>query len=390
MLDLEIVPERSAGNESWEFSLGMPFAQAVSILQKHCHLVRNVQVLYSEQVKPVGNDLLLNLTQDGLTLGLIPAASIIEVYNLSKVKLKYCGVHFNSPTIPPTIEQIDQSFGATHPGVYNAAEQLFHLNFRGLSFSFRLDARLDTPKFAPHYAHGLASLQIPNGATVERMHVYAGNALSDHPDASKLLRRNVYAEGVDVLCDAYGPIGLKFRLLTAGCGPVMRVDNKLQTFQRCVYLGDHCQDVVSIIGSPHKVFYKSEDKMRIHSALPHKQKSRCNDYFYNFFTLGVDILFDAISQQAKKFVLHTNYPGHYNFNMYHRCDFRIPLIPRCGEIATPASAKLHCSVQDILGYKNFVLLPCLPHRSSSSNNTNPFGSTFCYGFQGMIFEVGSK
>ncbi|CAL8234023.1 unnamed protein product [Arctogadus glacialis] len=26
--------------------------------------------------------------------------------------------------------------GATHPGVYNSAEQLFHLNFRGLSFSF--------------------------------------------------------------------------------------------------------------------------------------------------------------------------------------------------------------------------------------------------------------
>ena len=26
------------------------------------------------------------------------------------------GVHFNSQAIAPTIEQIDQSFGATHPG----------------------------------------------------------------------------------------------------------------------------------------------------------------------------------------------------------------------------------------------------------------------------------
>uniref|UniRef100_UPI00358EC140 phagosome assembly factor 1 isoform X2 n=1 Tax=Myxine glutinosa TaxID=7769 RepID=UPI00358EC140 len=383
MLDLEIVPERSAGNESWEFSLGMPFAQAVSILQKHCHLVRNVQVLYSEQ-NPLENDQLLNLTQDGLTLvfdSYSQRLKIIEVYNLSKVKLKYCGVHFNSPTIPPTIEQIDQSFGATHPGVYNAAEQLFHLNFRGLSFSFRLDARLDTPKFA-----------IPNGATVERMHVYAGNALSDARAPlmpPNCYGGNVYAEGVDVLCDAYGPIGLKFRLLTAGCGPVMRVDNKLQTFQRCVYLGDHCQDVVSNIGSPHKVFYKSEDKMRIHSALPHKQTSRCNDYFYNFFTLGVDILFDAISQQAKKFVLHTNYPGHYNFNMYHRCDFRIPLIPRCEldkdkePFVITAYTKWD-AVREALGQPTDH--PVILNRSSSSNNTNPFGSTFCYGFQGMIFE----
>lgn len=30
--------------------------------------------------------------------------------------LCFSGVHFNSQAIAPTIEQIDQSFGATHPG----------------------------------------------------------------------------------------------------------------------------------------------------------------------------------------------------------------------------------------------------------------------------------
>ncbi|CAG13479.1 unnamed protein product, partial [Tetraodon nigroviridis] len=28
----------------------MPLAQAISILQKHCRIIKNVQVLYSEQV----------------------------------------------------------------------------------------------------------------------------------------------------------------------------------------------------------------------------------------------------------------------------------------------------------------------------------------------------
>jgi hypothetical protein len=28
------------------------------------------------------------------------------------------------------------------------------------------------------------------------------------------------------------------------------------------------------------------------------------------------MLFDAKTQRVKKFVLHTNFPGHYNFNMY--------------------------------------------------------------------------
>lgn len=31
--------------------------------------------------------------------------------------------------------------------VYNAAEQLFHLNFRGLSFSFQLDSWSEAPKY---------------------------------------------------------------------------------------------------------------------------------------------------------------------------------------------------------------------------------------------------
>lgn len=34
-----------------------------------------------------------------------------------------------------------------------------------------------------------------------------------------------------------------------------------------------------------------------------------------------------------------------------------------------------------------VAVTCLCCRSSSANNTNPFGSTFCFGLQRMIFEV---
>lgn len=33
--------------------------------------------------------------------------------------------------------------------------------------------------------------------------------------------------------------------------------------------------------------------------------------------------------------------------------------------------------------------PVVLNRASSTNTTNPFGSTFCYGYQDMIFEVSS-
>uniref|UniRef100_A0A3P9Q143 Phagosome assembly factor 1 n=1 Tax=Poecilia reticulata TaxID=8081 RepID=A0A3P9Q143_POERE len=373
MLDLEVVPERSLGNEQWEFALGMPFSQAISILQKHCRIIKNVQVLYSEQT-PLSHDLILNLTQDGIKL-LFDATNqrlkVIEVYDLSKVKLKYCGVHFNSQAIVPTIEQIDQSFGATHPGVYNAAEQLFHLNFRGLSFSFQLDSWNEAPKYEVRMDRFSS---IPHGAMVKRMHIYTGNNLQETKAPAMPLAcfmGNIFAECVDVLRDGAGPLGLKLRLLTAGSGLGVMADAKVRYLERSIFFGDSCQDVLGALGSPHKVFYKSEDKMKIHSPSPHKQvPSKCNDYFFNYFTLGVDILFDSTTHLVKKFVLHTNFPGHYNFNIYHRCDFKIPLWDQ---------------IQELLGHP--MEKPVVLHRSSSANNTNPFGSTFCFGLQRMIFEV---
>ena len=43
---------------------------------------------------------------------------------------------FNSSEVSPTIEQVDQTFGATHPGVYDSDKKVFTLTFRGLSFEF--------------------------------------------------------------------------------------------------------------------------------------------------------------------------------------------------------------------------------------------------------------
>lgn len=64
----------------------------------------------------------------------------------------------------------------------------------------------------------------------------------------------------------------------------------MRVFEREVYFGESCQDVLCMLGSPHQVFYKSEDRMKIPSPSPHKQvQSKYNNYFFNYFTLGVDI-----------------------------------------------------------------------------------------------------
>jgi len=49
---------------------------------------------------------------------------------------------FNCPSdVSPTIEQIDSTFGATHPGVLDAERSVFTLTFRGLSFEFPADTK---------------------------------------------------------------------------------------------------------------------------------------------------------------------------------------------------------------------------------------------------------
>jgi hypothetical protein len=40
------------------------------------------------------------------------------------------------------------------------------------------------------------------------------------------------------------------------------------------------------------------------------------DYFYNYFHLGFDVLFDGVTHRCKKIVLHGNVPGHFDFQRY--------------------------------------------------------------------------
>lgn len=99
--------------------------------------------------------------------------------------------------------------------------------------------------------------------------------------------------------------------------------------------------------------------MVIHSASdPRPRTTLCGDYFYNYFSRGLDILFDGQvisyklntyimyssgfnlgfffswncwiivllllqTHKIKKFVLHTNFPGHSDFNSYMKCNFVI-------------------------------------------------------------------
>ena len=71
-------------------------------------------------------------------------------------------------------------------------------------------------------------------------------------------------------------------------GRVMINDHLVALFQKTIKFGDSVQDVMSAVGAPNRIFYKSEDKMKIHSPNAHRKASQLkSDYFYNYFTFGM-------------------------------------------------------------------------------------------------------
>lgn len=386
----------------------MHFSQSVAIIQSQVGTIRGVQVLYSDQ-NPLAVDLVINMPQDGIRLIFDPVAQrlkVIEVYNMKLVKLRYSGMPFNSPEIAPSIEQVEHCFGATHPGLYDSQRNVFALNFRGVSFYFPVDS-----KFQPGYAHGLGSLQFPNGASpvASRTTIYCG---SQHQGSSSTgsvgsivvplpelplscYRQHLHLRRADVLRDNHLTKGLRLHMFTEGTTRALEPVKVSVT--RVVRFGDSTQTVARALGAPSRLFFKAEDKMRIHRPTHRRRAApQHSDYFFNYFTLGLDVLFDARTHQVKKFVLHTNYPGHYNFNMYHRCEFQLPVLPdkpdpnslvdTSGAVVVTAYSKW----ETISGCLRPCERPVVLNRASSTNTTNPFGSTFCYGYQDIIFEVMSN
>lgn len=59
------------------------------------------------------------------------------------MKLKYCGAYFNSPEVQPTLDRIDQSFGATHPAQFDDKHFMFVLSFLGITFVFPVGPQAD-------------------------------------------------------------------------------------------------------------------------------------------------------------------------------------------------------------------------------------------------------
>lgn len=87
------------------------------------------------------------------------------------------------------------------------------------------------------------------------------------------------------------------------------------------------QDVVSELGQPSSMHIKPGRQGPAGLAAPLQPGTAGSapgplDYFYCFAERGIDVLFCGSSHRLKKLVLHANAPGHPDFGLYRKCNFR--------------------------------------------------------------------
>lgn len=389
MLDIEITPEKSISSEKWQIILGMSLYQVIQILKSNCESIKTVQLIYNDK-DPISSDYMLNLANDGIILyfdSYNQRLKLIEISDLKKLKLRYYGNYFNNiPAVQPTFDQIIEIFGITSPGVYDNNSSVFLLRFPGLLFTFSIDFRVE-----PKITHGIQSLHFPAGRAplVSKISIYNGDSPTTAvaPEIPLIcLNKDIFSSKIKVNREGRLTKGISLNLYMQGTYQLER-----ETFEKTdveVFFNDSCQDVMSVLGTPSSVYYKSEELNKL--SLNENFSSVANlsqqkDYFYNYITLGLDILFNSETNRVTKFIMHSNFPCHYNFNSYFMCNFEIPITnPDTNQIYMVTPSTTLQKLQENFPIKS---QPAILHRSNSTNSVNPFGPTFFYLGEDIIFEI---
>ena len=392
----DVIPGKKFGG----FEIGMILDETLAYIQSFPVDFSRVCLKY-HPMRPFGTDITLDLDQQGFLLRFDPRQQRlrqVEIYNVQAVgHLSYKGYVFCRPHELPTCHRICERFGPSVPGEYCARKKVYKLHYPGISFYFPIPdeyARFCPGATAPvdEYSH-FVPLEFPGGLSpvASRIILYSGgDPRSESFFLPPLPRDSTYFEEVQVIMGH----GINF---------VER--QKTVTFQSSV------QDVLAALGAPDKVFYKEADAMQLHMDRTESSSQSTvssSDYFFNYFSMGIDFLFDQHTHFVKKIVLHSNFPCHFDFNRYRKCNFRIidlkptPLIPSSsGEISETAIQDRQRKLDQMMNNWSFIncdthwhdalaFFPIPSGRPVVDNRgyqENPFGPRRFYAFKGIIFEV---
>ena len=237
-----------------------------------------------------------------------------------------------------------ERFGPTYAGKYDEERGTYALGYPGLLFHFPIPKKYAADCLS---RPGELPLEFPDGTTpvASRLCVFGGTVSSDGSGvatrdasgvsggASDTGGGGAGSSGIPIVNTSLIVKGLRYFEEVRVClgeGGGLRFANGAK-----LSFGDSPQDVWTQLGAPGDTFHKPLGKMLLHSGADDAERggAATPDYFYNYFTRGIDVLFDGASHRAKKFVLHSNQVGHPDFNVYVKCNFVVEVPAEEGEDA---------------------------------------------------------
>ncbi|CAD5168739.1 unnamed protein product [Musa acuminata subsp. malaccensis] len=298
------------------FNLGMPLHEAFAQVEHQPNIYDVVHVKYLDEVgEPLKLDIVISFPDHGFHLRFDPWTQrlrLIEVYDVKRLQMRYANSLIGGPSTLATFVAVYALFGPTYPGTYDQVRGIYTLFYPGLSFAFPIPSQ-----YTYCCQNGEVSaelpLEFPDGTTPVacRVSVYDGSSDSKVGVGSLLDKASVppLPAGSLYMEEVHAKLGEELWFTVGG---------------QHIPFGASPQDVWTELGRPCGIHQKQVDQMVIHSASdPRPRTTLCGDYFYNYFSRGLDILFDGQTHKIKKFVLHTNFPGHSDFNTYMKCNFVI-------------------------------------------------------------------
>ncbi|CAH1757687.1 7217_t:CDS:10 [Entrophospora sp. SA101] len=431
-LELTVVPGKSLGTSIWDM---------INFLREQSRVIPRVDLKYSEE-SPLSTDSFLTLPANGINMRFDAQSQrlkSVEVYDFSKLRLIYQDNEFCSNKVAPTFLSIYKIFGPTYLGESEKSQEIknsnytlnYTLNYPGISFMFPIPA---------DYKYNCSTdlpLELPDKSSplLSRLRLFCHGSNYREPVIPSLTR-NVILDGIgrgneDNIEIESVVVELKHKaqvnFFSGSNANLISIEIILKVTTS--------QDLIVDLGRPLRIFYKEEDKMQIHSEynnnvientengvndheLSNEEANNSRDegtghpidYFYNYFHLGFDVLFDGMTHRCKKIVLHGNVPGHYDFQTYKRCPYKIILQKKAitttynhkvAEIMVTDDDSQQTSQPSQTG-NDFIMAETKIERikqllgessgrplifNRGAGDQNPFGPTELSGYDGAIFEV---
>ncbi|XP_004364774.2 hypothetical protein CAOG_01906 [Capsaspora owczarzaki ATCC 30864] len=329
------------------FTIGMPISSVIGYLNtKLRDEIPQCELIYSAS-NPLALHISINLPATGLRLRIDAVSQrlvVIEVLDMFALTLRFAGKIISGPRTPLTFVNVQKHFGPTSPGRYDDARQQYIHAYSGFALYFAIPS-----KHQAFVKNSATFGMFPDGTTPVAAKICLYHGKWDRPTLPPLPLGSLYMQKVVV--DVRH--GLHF--------PLERT---------VVRFGDTCQDVFSELGAPNHVFHKAD--VRAIVATNSRQGSD-SDYFYNYFDRGLDVLFDAQTHSVKKFILHCNFPGHFDFNRYSKCNFRLlgsSLVARHSRSAVGPASKQPASFGELDGEPPTEVLVDVSGPVSTSSKRN--------------------